>query len=236
MPFLMTILEKLIVKKAIIIIICLFASIMAGRTDREESVDPELFSRNLELMIENNRYENFLFQKEEKAICIYEGTIDLDKEYDKFAIYKETAPKDIVFVNMLFVHEDSGSIYTWEGEDLVLVGVWENNDFRPQDALETEKNGGLLYENITADELLCKVMEVLEEDGNGDFKLMYDGIRDFLNKKYYVISAFDDLEDHIIRTQTYYVDMEQGNVYRADENDESLRTELYYEGKLEPEA
>lgn len=197
-----------------------------------ESLDGELFSHRLERLLEKNQYENFNFQKEEKAICIYEGVIKFDLENVKFAVYKETAKKDIVFVNMLFIQKDSGEISAWEGEDLIQIGRWNENDFQSLDAPEDEMNSGLLYEDIAEDELLDKVMKVLKQDSTGGLKLIYDGICDFLDKKYYVISSFDDLEDHLIRTRTYYVDMENGNIYQTGENSEFLRTELFYTGSV----
>lgn len=197
-----------------------------------ESLDGELLSQRLERLLENNQYVNFNFQKEENAICIYEGIIKFDLENDKFAVYKETAEKDIVFVNMLFIQKDSGEISTWEGEDLVQIGRWENSEFQLSDVSEGEMSSGLLYEDIAEDELLAKVMEVLKLDSAEDLKLIYDGTCSFLNKKYYVISSFDDFEDHIIRTQTYYVDTENGNIYQTGENSEFLRTELFYTGSV----
>lgn len=197
-----------------------------------KSADDELFVQKLELLLENNRYENFNFQEEEKAICIYEGIIKFDLENVKFAVYKETAEKDIIFVNMLFIQRDSGRISTWKGEDLVQIGIWENSDFQFSDVPEGEIKSGLLYEDIAVEELLDKVMEVLKQDDGDSLKLIYDGSCDFLNKKYYMISSFNDFEDHLIRIQTYYVDVENGNIYQTGENSEFLRTELFYAGSI----
>ena len=67
-----------------------------------ENNDIDILVKQLEILIQRNEFEGFLFQSEEKAICIYEGTIEFDTMNDKFALYKETVEKDIVFVNLLF--------------------------------------------------------------------------------------------------------------------------------------
>lgn len=83
-------------------------------------------------------------------------------------------------------------------------------------------------ENINKDELLDNVVEVLVQNGFDDLRLLYDGTCDFIHRKYYVVSSANDLKDHIIREQTLYIDMENGYIYQADENNDYLRTELYY--------
>jgi len=85
-----------------------------------------------------------------------------------------------------------------------------------------------LSENITEDELLDKVMEALEQTGCNELNLIYDGTIEFVNRDYYMISSFDDFEDHILREQGYYIDCKNGYLYRVGENPDSLRTELYY--------
>mgnify|MGYP000831067124 FL=1 len=66
-----------------------------------ESID--VFSKKIEVLIQNYQLEYFPLQNGEKAICIYEGAYDSDLTGDKFAIYKETLEKNIIFVNMLFL-------------------------------------------------------------------------------------------------------------------------------------
>ena len=75
-----------------------------------ENKDIDILVKQLEILIQRNEFESFLFQSEEKAICIYEGTIEFDTMNDKFALYKETVEKDIVFVNMIFIEKETGNI------------------------------------------------------------------------------------------------------------------------------
>lgn len=200
--------------------------------NEEKNEDRYLQIRQLEMSIENNKFEDFLFQSEEKAICIYEGTINFDAVNYKIALYKETIGKDIIFINMLFIEKETGNIYTWKGEDLVKIGMWEKTEFEQEDVLETENDSGLLYENISAEELLDNVMKVLEQNGCSQLNLIYDGTVEFINRKYYMVSSFDNSEEHILRGQGYYIDMNRGYIYCVEENAEYLRTELYYIGKL----
>lgn len=200
--------------------------------NEEKTEDRYLQIMQLEMSIENNKFEDFLFQSEEKAICIYEGTINFDAMNDKFALYKETIGKDIIFINMLFIEKETGNIYTWKGEDLEKIGVWEEAEFEQEDVLETENDSGLLYENISADELLDNVMKILEQNGCSQLNLIYDGTVEFINRKYYMVNSFDNSEEHILRDQGYYIDMNRGYIYCVEENAEYLRTELYYIGKL----
>lgn len=180
--------------------------------------------------------ERFFFQSDENVICVYEGTIEFDSINDKYALYKETAEKDIVFVNMLFVEKETGMIYTWEGENLVLVSMKEAEKWNlPGDSeLETEHDWS--YENILVDELLSEVMETLEQTGHSEKNLIYDGTIDFIHRSYYMVSGFENFEDHILRGQTYYIDRKDGYLYCVEEEPDSLRTELYYIGDLKTET
>jgi len=205
--------------------------ITEGEIIEEENADMDLTIRRLEMSIENNKFEDFIFQSEEKAICIYEGNINFDLLNDKFALYKETIEKDIIFISMLFIEKETGNIYTWKNEDLVKIGVWEEAEFEQADVLEPENDSGLLYENISADELLNNVMKVLEQNGCSQLNLIYDGTVEFINRKYYRVSSFDNFEEHILRDQVYYIDMARGYIYCVEENAEYLRTELYYIGE-----
>lgn len=196
-----------------------------------ESID--VFSKKIEVLIQNNQLEYFPFQNGEKAICIYEGAYDSDLMGDKFAIYKETSEKNIIFVNMLFVETNTGNIYTWNEENLTLIDGIGKENIELIDIFEYENSQNLLLENINNDELLDNVVEVLVQNGFDDLKLLYDGTCDFINRKYYVVSSANDLKDHIIREQTFYIDMENGYIYQADENNDYLRTELYYVGSFQ---
>lgn len=180
--------------------------------------------------------KRFFFQPDENVICVYEGTIEFDTINDKYALYKETAEKDIVFVNMLFVEKETGMIYTWEGENLVSVSMQEaeKTDLPGNSELETENDW--LYENIPESDLLSKVMEMLKETGHSEKNLIYDGTIDFIHRSYYMVSAFENFEDHIVRGQTYYIDRKNGYLYRAEEEPDFLRTELYYIGDYKTET
>ena len=185
-------------------------------------------SKSIEMLIENNQFTEFSFQSGEKAICVYEGQASFELPKEKFAIYKETKEKNIIFMNMLFIEKDTGNIYTWGEEDLICIGK-----FAEEFEVINNTAQNLRLENATEDEVLDGVAEVLKQNGYTEFRLMYDGTRNFANRNYYVASTFDDFEDHIIRTQKFFVDMENGNVYQSDENNDFLRTELYYLGSMQ---
>ncbi len=193
-----------------------------------ENKDIDILVKQLEILIQRNEFESFLFQSEEKAICIYEGTIEFDTMNDKFALYKETVEKDIVFVNMIFIEKETGNIYTWREEELIQIGALERVKLELTNSSESEIDNNSLYENITEDELLDKVMEALEQIGCNKLNLIYDGRIEFVNRNYYMISSFDDFEDRILRDQGYYIDCKNGYIYRVGENTDFLRTELYY--------
>ena len=193
-----------------------------------ENKDIDILVKQLEILIQRNEFESFLFQSEEKAICIYEGTIEFDTMNDKFALYKETVEKDIVFVNMIFIEKETGNIYTWREEELIQIGALERVKLELTNSSESEIDNNSLYENITEDELLDKVMEALEQIGCNKLNLIYDGRIEFVNRNYYTISSFDDFEDRILRDQGYYIDCKNGYIYRVGENTDFLRTELYY--------
>ncbi len=202
-----------------------------GGNVSSETID--VFSKKIEVLIQNNQLEYFSFQNGEKAICVYEGAYNSDLMADKFAIYKETLEKNIIFVNMLFLEANTGNIYTWNEENLTLVDVIGEESLELIDICEYEENQNLLLENINKDELLDNVIEVLVQNGFNDLKLLYDGTCEFINRKYYMVSSANDLKDHISREQSFYIDMENGYIYQADENDEYLRTELYYVGSFQ---
>lgn len=192
----------------------------------------EKLSKNMEILIESNQLKYFSYQNGERAICVYEGTYDSELLGSKFAVYKETLMKDIVFVNMLIIETDTYNIYTWNEGCLTYIGVIGKEELELSEFAEYDDVPNLLFENINENELLDRVIEVLTENEFGDLKLMYDGDCKFINRKYYVVSSFDDFEDHIIREETFYIDMENGSIYQASENNDYLRTELWYLGSL----
>ncbi len=83
-------------------------------------------------------------------------------------------------------------------------------------------------EKVTEDNLLNELEKVLNKNGYINIKLIYDGTQNFINREYYVVSAYDDFEDHIIRTWEFYIDMENGNIYIVSDENEFMRNELYY--------
>lgn len=97
---------------------------------------------------------------------------------------------------------------------------------------EQENIQDLLLKNITEDNLMNDLVRVLNKNGYTNIKLIYDGTQDFANKKYHVVSTYDDFEDHIIRTQEFYIDIENGNIYIVSDNNEFMRNELYYVDNL----
>lgn len=187
---------------------------------------------NLELLIENNVLKKLVPDLDARVICIYEGEQEFDVTNYKFAIYKEDAEKNIIFVNMIFVEEGTEDVYTWEGDSLVQIGNMKQSEVKTDERYKSKSQINLLYENVELGYLLVMVAEVLEENVNENVNLIYDGTTEFLNRKYHVMSAFDDHETHIIRGQSYYLDMESGNLYVKKENAEFLRTELYYIGGI----
>ena len=169
---------------------------------------------------------------DERVICIYEGEQEFDVTNYKFAIYKEDAEKNIVFVNVIFIEKGTKNIYTWEGDSLVQIGNMKQSEIEVDERYKNKSQINLLYENVELEYLLEIVAEVLEEKGYEDLSLIYDGIIEFINRKYHVISSFKDYGDNIIREESYYVDMETGNLYREEENSVFLRSELYYVSNL----
>lgn len=82
---------------------------------------PEIFTGKMETLIRYD-FDYFPFRFEENAVCIFEGKGDVGTDginAYRFALYKETADKDIVFVNMIYVEADTLNVYTWED--------WENS-------------------------------------------------------------------------------------------------------------
>ena len=208
------------------------------------------YTQAIENMLESNETDCFVFMRGEKAICYYEGK---GQDYDyRFALYKKTQDENLVFVNMIYIdslaelhmytfesdnsneyREIKPSKYRQEAEvrDLVSAELDKENVWETalQKSKETKKD--VATDGDTVDTLLDKTMDLLKEKDFAYQHLMYDGVRDFLGKSYYVISAVDDMETHIIRTQSYYVDATNGNVYRMSETDDVfMRTELYYIG------
>ncbi len=197
--------------------------------------DMELFAKKLEVLLENSRFENITVQLGEKIICIYEGEHCFDLFNYKFAIYKETVDKNILFENMLYIEKDTGNIYTWEGEkrdNLTQIGQLKENEIELTKSFKKNKDTDLLYENTDIDQLMSGVFEALMHKEYVDLKLIYDGTTEFTNRKYHIISLFSEHEEHIIRTQSYYLDMENGNLYSVGENSIFLRMELYYETNI----
>ena len=74
------------------------------------------------------------------------------------------------------------------------------------------------------------VMEILLQAGNEDIKLIYDGIDRFVGREYLVVSSYEENNVKIRRTASYYIDRNSGNIYRKEENNDSLRDELHYIG------
>lgn len=177
--------------------------------------------------------ERFFLQPDENMICVYEGTMELETVKHRYALYKETAEQDIIFVNVLLVEEETGDYYTWEGENLVPVSRQEIEKIKLPDTSESETESELLYQNITVEELLDKVMELLKQQGYSEFNLIYDGTTDFIDRTYYIVCTYEDFEDHIIREQDYYIDRKTGYLYHVEEEPDFLRTELYYLGDLQ---
>ena len=146
------------------------------------------------------------------------------------ALYKETVEKDILFINILYIESNTGNIYTWDKENLILIGTLEQ--LEAVNIYEQENIQDLLLKNITEDNLMNDLVRVLNKNGYTNIKLIYDGTQDFANKKYHVVSTYDDFEDHIIRTQEFYIDIENGNIYIVSDNNEFMRNELYYVDNL----
>ncbi len=190
----------------------------------------EILTKNMAILIESNQFKYFSYQSGERAICVYEGTYDSELLGSKFAVYKETLMKDIVFVNMVIIEADTYNIYTWNEDCLTYIGVVGKEKLELNEFAEYDDVPNLLFENIKENELLDCVIKVLAKNGFSDLKLMYDGDCEFINRKYHVVSSFIDFEDHILREETFYVDMENGNIYEVSENNDYLRTELWYLG------
>lgn len=205
---------------------------LANKGGEEVDFNNDMISKKMETLLESNQLEGFLFQPGEKAICLYEGQYTSDLVSNKFAIYKETCEKNIIFVNMIFIENNTGAVYAWEGENLIQISKLEKEKLESIDISEYMNSQNLLLENINKDELMDNVMTVLEKNKYVNLKLLYDGTCDFVNRNYYVVSSFSDFEDHISRELIFYVDMEKGYVYIAVDNEDFLRTELHYIGSF----
>lgn len=226
--------KKVLSILALISLVCL--TYMIGSTiERREFVAINV-CRNIEkkdslyLTPINTETPEFTFQTGEKAICIYEGEAGIDLKGEQLALYKETVEKDILFINILYIESNTGNIYTWDKENLILIGTLEQ--LEAVNIYEQENIQDLLLKNITEDNLMNDLVRVLNKNGYTNIKLIYDGTQDFANKKYHVVSTYDDFEDHIIRTQEFYIDIENGNIYIVSDNNEFMRNELYYVDNL----
>lgn len=194
--------------------------------------DINLLIDQLRTFLRTNCLEYLSFLPEEMPMLSYEGITEYDIRSYRFALYKETIEKDIVFVNMVFVEEDAENVYIGGEEELVLIGTLDNAKMILSESPIDESYNNLKLKNMETDELLDRIMEVLMQNGYPRLNLIYDGIIEFLNRDYCMISSFDDFEDHILRKQTYYIDSQDGCIYRVEENADFLRTELYYIGNL----
>ncbi|MBD5546337.1 MAG: hypothetical protein HDQ97_02895 [Lachnospiraceae bacterium] len=199
-----------------------------------ESPDAEnmkSFLNETEAAIENNELPGFLFSPEEKAICIYEGEKEFDISAHVFAIYKETAQNDIILENMLYIEHGTGNLYTWEGEELAPMGLFYDKESNLSDFTIQEEETDFGEERIDIiDGAMDAVMEILLKAGNEDIKLIYDGIDRFAGREYLVVSSYEENDVKIHRTASYYIDRNSGNIYRKEENYDSLRDELHYIG------
>ncbi|MDE6621993.1 MAG: hypothetical protein K2K74_16180 [Lachnospiraceae bacterium] len=194
--------------------------------------DINMLKDQLRIFLSTNCLEYLSFLPEETPIFAYEGITEYGIRSDRFALYKETIEKDIVFVNMVFVEKEAENVYIWGEEELVLIGTLDNAKMILSESQVDESYNNLNLKNMETEELLDRVMEVLMQNGYSQSNLIYDGIIEFLNRDYCMISSFDDFEDHILRKQEYYIDSRDGYIYRVEENADFLRTELYYIGNL----
>ena len=155
------------------------------------------YTRAIENMLESNGTDCFIFMRGEKAICYYEGK---GQDYDyRFALYRRTQDANLVFVNMIYIDSLTElHMYTFESDN--------SNEYREIKPSEYRQE--------------AEVRDLLKEKDIEHQHLEYDGVRDFLGKSYYGFSAVDDTETHIMRTQSYYVDATNGNVYRMSETDD----------------
>lgn len=197
-----------------------------------ENEDINMLIDQLKLFLNTSCLEYLSFLPEETPILAYEGITEYGTRSYRFALYKETIEKDIVFVNMVFVEKDTENVYIWGEEELVLIGMLDKAKMILSESPFDDSYNNSNLENMETDELLDRVMEVLMQNEYSRSNLMYDGIIEFLNRDYYMISSFDDFEDHILRKQKYYIDSQNGYIYREEENADFLRTELYYIGNL----
>lgn len=195
--------------------------------------DMEFFLERMEAAIENNELTGFLFSPGEKAICLYEGEKEFKIDAHVFAIYKETVQKDIIFENMLYIECGTGELYTWEGEEFASMGMVYDKESTLSDFMIPEEKMDSDVERIDiVDEALDAVMNILIQAGDKNVKVIYDGIRRFAGREYLVASSFEENDVKSHRMTSYYIDRNNGNIYR-EENNDFLRTDLYYIGRSE---
>ena len=186
----------------------------------------------LEELLENNFFENVVFQNSEKAIVFYETNVHAPFEGYQIPIYRETSEKDILFEGTFLVEKETGDIYIRGEKEWVLLkeGILKGL------SLPDEPEDVFMYEygedNEVIAELLNKVFDFLKtEKEYADFKIKYDGVYSFLGRKYHSVSLIEDINDDMIQTlQRFSVDMETGDLYQ--ESDPEERKELYYMGNL----
>ncbi len=155
------------------------ANISNENIEMLNSENIETLTKNMEILIESNQFKYFSYQSGERAICVYEGAYDSELLGSKFAVYKETLMKDIVFVNMVIIEADTYNIYTWNEDCLTYIGDIGKEEFELNEFAEYDDVPDLLFENIKVDELLDCVIKVLAKNGFSDLKL-YHKRRNFL--------------------------------------------------------
>ncbi len=166
---------------SVLVIVFLFCAIwiIGGPFLNERYNGANISNENIEILIESNQFKYFSYQSGERAICVYEGAYDSELLGSKFAVYKETLMKDIVFVNMVIIEADTYNIYTWNEDCLTYIGDIGKEEFELNEFAEYDDVPDLLFENIKVDELLDCVIKVLAKNGFSDLKL-YHKRRNFL--------------------------------------------------------
>lgn len=219
-----------------ICMLALCAAVLSGGAGSDDESQEEVID-TLEKFLESNGADGFFYDVSEKAVCVYEGTVDDPslKMYG-FAVYKEDKNKNITFEGLLRVVKDTGDIYA-----IPENGEWGSaNKAALSDVPEFPEDSGSSMKWKDADIgketegiILNKVFYGLYDKGYKDFKIVFNPvIYTFLNMEYYSVSLIEDHETHIIRLEDYLIDTDNGNWYIKGESESFLRTELYYMGNL----
>lgn len=212
-------------------------------SDSQEEVNIQNIGEILVFGIENKLLKDFAVPDGKETLCIYEGIKESpDKRVERyyaFCIYKEMDKKGIFFQNTLLVSCKKGEIFTWIMNDtlseLKSIGFLKDISSHLKD--EGLTNGREDKEhregNISQEEALDGTYEIMvKENGINNIELMLEPEQEFLGRTYYCVTIVDISDWKVTRGKRIFVDKRTGEVYWLLEEEETLRGELWYLGRI----